>query len=103
MSDHFQLLLNGGGLRRGPSTFRFENMWLKVEGVKDLLKYWWEESSFSGSPSFIFAEKLKFLKAKLKEWNINTFGRVEYRKNLALEQVEFWDAKEKLADCRWKS
>ncbi|KAJ9682243.1 hypothetical protein PVL29_018228 [Vitis rotundifolia] len=70
-------------------------MWLKVEGVKDLLKSWWEGGSFSGSPSFILAKKLKFLKAKLKEWNKNSFGRVEYRKNLALEQVEFWDAKEK--------
>ncbi|RVW65101.1 hypothetical protein CK203_034942 [Vitis vinifera] len=48
-------------------------------------------------PSFILAEKLKFLKAKLKEWNRNTFGRVEYRKNLALEQMEFWDAKEKIS------
>ncbi|KAJ9682618.1 hypothetical protein PVL29_018523 [Vitis rotundifolia] len=70
-------------------------MWLKVEGIKDLLKSLWEGGSFSGSPSFILAEKLKFLKAKLKEWNKNSFGRVEYRKNLALEQVEFWDAKEK--------
>ncbi|RVW70881.1 putative mitochondrial protein [Vitis vinifera] len=95
--DHFPLLLDGGGLRRGPSSFRFENMWLKVEGVKDLLKYWWEEGSFSGSPSFILAERLKSLKAKLKEWNRNTFGRVEYRKNLALEQMEFWDAKEKIS------
>ena len=68
-----------------------------MEGVKDLLKYWWEEGSFSGSPSFILAEKLKFLKAKLKEWNRNTFGRVEYRKNLALEQIKFWDAKEKIS------
>ncbi|RVW71692.1 hypothetical protein CK203_061333 [Vitis vinifera] len=31
MSDHFSILLDGGGLRRGPSPFRFENMWLKVE------------------------------------------------------------------------
>ena len=30
--DHFPILLEGGGLRRGPSPFRFENMWLKVEG-----------------------------------------------------------------------
>ena len=97
VSDHFPILLDGGGLRRGPSPFRFENMWLKVEGVKDLLKYWWEEGSFSGSPSFILAERLKSLKAKLKEWNRNTFGRVEYRKNLALEQMEFWDAKEKIS------
>ncbi|KAL6333963.1 hypothetical protein AAG906_000014 [Vitis piasezkii] len=61
-------------------------MWLKVEGAKDLLKYWWEKGSFNGSPSFILAKKLKFLKAKLKEWNRNTFGR-----------MEFWDAKEKIS------
>ena len=40
-SDHFPILLEGGGLRRGPSLFRFENMWLKVEGFKDLLRSWW--------------------------------------------------------------
>ena len=40
-SDHFPILLEGGGLRRGPSPFRFENMWLKVEGFKDLLRGWW--------------------------------------------------------------
>ena len=82
-------------MRRGPFLFRFENMWLKVEGFKDLLKFWWKEDNFNGSASFILAEKLKVLKSKLKEWNRDIFGRVEYKKNLALEQVEFWDAKEK--------
>ncbi|RVW59532.1 hypothetical protein CK203_104799 [Vitis vinifera] len=38
VSDHFPILMDGGGLRRGPIPFRFENMWLKAEGVKDLLK-----------------------------------------------------------------
>ncbi|KAL6348556.1 hypothetical protein AAG906_016066 [Vitis piasezkii] len=95
VSDHFPILMDVGGLRRGPTPFRFENMWLKAEGVKDLLKLWWEEGSFSGSASFILAEKLKFMKVKLKEWNRNSFGRVEYRKNTALEQMEYWDAKEK--------
>ena len=97
MSNHFSILLDGGGLRRGPSLFRFENMWLKVEGFKDLLKSWWEGDSFSGSSSFILAEKLKVLKSKLKEWNRDIFGRVEYRKDLALEQVELWDVKEKIS------
>ena len=58
---------------------------------------------FNGSASFILAEKLKFLKAKLKEGNRNTFGRVEYRKNLALEQMEYWDAKEKISRLSLKS
>ena len=70
-------------------------MWLKVKGFKDIMKSWWEEDNFSGSSSFILAEKLKVLKFKLKEWNRDIFGRVEFRKDLALNQVEFWDAKEK--------
>ncbi|RVW64332.1 putative ribonuclease H protein [Vitis vinifera] len=65
VSDHFPILLEGGGLRNGPSPFRFENMWLKV------------------------------VKTKLKEWNRDVFGKVEYRKNVALDQMQFWDAKEK--------
>ncbi|KAL6328075.1 hypothetical protein AAG906_033348 [Vitis piasezkii] len=34
----------GGGIRRGPTPFRFENMWLKVEGFKDLVRTWWRGS-----------------------------------------------------------
>ena len=41
VSDHFPVLLEGGVIRRGPSPFRFENMWLKVEGFKDLIYNWW--------------------------------------------------------------
>ena len=85
MSDHFPILLDRGGLRRGSSLFRFENTWLKVEGFKDILKSWWEGDNFSGPSSFILAKKLKVLKSKLKEWNKNTFGKVEYRKDLTLE------------------
>ena len=95
MSDHFSILLEGGGLRRGLSPFRFENMWLKVEGFKDLLKFWWKEDNFNGSASFILAEKLKVVKSKLKEWNKDVFGKIEYMKNLALDQMEFVDDKEK--------
>ena len=40
-SDHFPVLLEGGSLRRGPTPFRFENMWFKVEGFKDLIRNWW--------------------------------------------------------------
>ena len=35
------------------------------------------------------------MKSNLKEWNRDVFSRVEYRKNLALDQMEFLDAKEK--------
>ncbi|RVW80826.1 hypothetical protein CK203_047812 [Vitis vinifera] len=31
---HFPILLDGGGVRRGPTPFQFENMWLKRTGLR---------------------------------------------------------------------
>ena len=98
VSDHFPILLNGGGIRLGPSPFRFENMWLKAEGFKDLLKGWWQGFSFKGSASYILAEKLKGLKSKLKVWNKEVFGNVGSKKAEALSRVVRWDNVEKVRE-----
>ena len=36
VSDNSPILLDGGGMRRGPTPFRFENMWLKEEGFEEM-------------------------------------------------------------------
>ena len=64
-------------------------MWLKEEGFKDLLKRWWQGLRFSGSFSFILAEKLKALKVILKTWNKDVFGNKRVNKRLALDKVAF--------------
>ena len=62
VSDHFPVLLEGGGLKRGPSPFRFENMWLEEEGFKDKMKTWWGSLKFTGTSSYILDAKLRALK-----------------------------------------
>ena len=62
ISDHFPITLVGGGIRRGPTSFRFENMWLKVEGFKDLIHSWWQGIEVRGSVSFKLAAKMKEIK-----------------------------------------
>ena len=84
VSDNFSMLLDAGGINRGLASFRFEIMWLKVVGFKELLKNWWHSLSFNGTCSFILASKLKALKALLKSWNRNIFGRVEVNKRRVL-------------------
>ena len=69
-------------------------MWLRVDGFKELLKGWWQGMIFSGSFSFVLAGKLKALKAILKTWNREVFGRVEVKKSEALSRVTYWDEKE---------
>ena len=85
------MLLEGGGLRRGSAPFRFENMWFKVEGFKDLIHNWWRGIEVSGSASFRLSAKLKELKQKLKVWNREVFRNLERNKEAALQQVEYWD------------
>ena len=41
VSDHSPILLDYGGMRTGKSLFRFENMWLRVEGFMDKFKELW--------------------------------------------------------------
>ncbi|KAG2671254.1 hypothetical protein I3760_14G124900 [Carya illinoinensis] len=67
-SDHFPILLDGGGIQGGRRSFKFENMWLKSEGFVDKVRHWWSSYQFHGTPSFILAGKLKVLKNDLKLW-----------------------------------
>ena len=96
VSDHFPILLDSAGVRTGPAPFRFELMWLRYEGFKDLLKGWWQNLHFYGSFSYILSAKLKALKGILKAWNKDVFGKVETNKEEALRRVTFWDDCEKV-------
>lgn len=55
------------------TLFRFENMWLKAEGFKYLIRSWWTGYDARGSSN---AVKLKALKKDLKVWNKEVFGNV---------------------------
>ena len=72
---------------RGPTPFRFENMWLEMEGFKSLIDGWRKSFEVRGAINFVVAEKLKALKINLKWWNKEVFGRVETRKNQALKYM----------------
>ena len=44
-----------------------------------------------GSASFRLAVKMKGIKQNLKVWNREVFGKLDYNKSSALQQVDFWD------------
>jgi hypothetical protein len=79
---------------RGRRPFKFENMWLKVEGFVDLVKQWWESYVFQGTPSFVFACKLKALKLDLKRWNGEVFSNIGSNTRLFLEDLRGFDMHE---------
>ena len=94
ISDHNPILLEAGGMARGKSLFRFENMWLKTKGFMDRVQSWWNRHSFVGTLSFVFAKKLKALKQDIVQWNSREFGNVERQKKQLPEELKILDAKE---------
>ena len=92
--DHFPILVEAGGILRGKSPFRFENMWLKTGGFKERVQSWWNQYSFSGNPNFVLAKKLKALKGDIIQWNRSVFGNVGRQKKVLLEALKLLDAKE---------
>ncbi|RVW47336.1 hypothetical protein CK203_090338 [Vitis vinifera] len=98
VSDHSPIILDGGGMTKRPTPFRFENMWLKEEGFKEVLRKWWEGIQISGTASYILSEKLKALKPILKKWNTEVFGQIKVKKQEAWNSLEFWDKEERVRE-----
>ena len=77
-------------------------MWLKTDGFNDRVHSWWNQYSFSGTPSFVLAKKLKALKKDIIKWNRSEFGNVERQKKDLLEALKLLDVKEEeLAFLKW--
>ena len=96
ISDRCPLLLEPGGLRRGHCAFKFEKMWLKVEGFVERVQQWWNGYCFVGCPSFILAKKLKALKFDLKRWNREELGDLAFREKSLLSELLGLDAIEEV-------
>ena len=59
-SNHFPILLRVREVSRGRRPFKFENMWLEVDGFSDLVKSFWDELVVTSPSSFIL-EKTELL------------------------------------------
>ncbi|RVX16773.1 LINE-1 retrotransposable element ORF2 protein [Vitis vinifera] len=70
-----------------PICKRFENMWLLHPEFKEKFRDWWQECTVEGWEGHKFMRKLKFIKSKLKEWNIVVFGDLRERKNHILTDL----------------
>ena len=96
ISDHNPMLLEASGMARGKSLFKFENMWLKVLDFVDKVQEWWSGYSYSGTPSFVLAQKLRALKGDLKVWNKLVFGDVGIKRQQLECELQAYDDKESL-------
>ncbi|RVW35045.1 hypothetical protein CK203_079833 [Vitis vinifera] len=62
-------------------------MWLLHPEFKEKFRDWWQECTVEGWEGHKFMRKLKFIKSKLKEWNIMVFGDLRERKKHILTDL----------------
>ncbi|RVW52742.1 hypothetical protein CK203_091169 [Vitis vinifera] len=93
VSDHSPIVLEAGVSLQAKAP-SFENMWLKIDGFKDLVRSWWNGYSVEGYSSHCIAEKLKALKKDLKKWNKEVVGNVSFNRAEAFSRLQQWEAKE---------
>ncbi|CAL5341169.1 unnamed protein product [Camellia sinensis] len=68
----------------GPKPFRFLNAWCLHPNFKIFVQKIWTESHVNGWAGFKCLRKLRLLKEALKRWNLEVFGKVDFK----LKQLE---------------
>ena len=93
--DHFPILLDSDGVRTGPSTFRFELMWLKFEGFNEILKGWWQNLQFHALRMVTFWDDLEKERGLgLEEIEDLAKTKDDFKSWVLLEEI-FWRQKSK--------
>lgn len=76
------ILLDSRCDRCGPTSFRFELMWLEEQHCPALVRDWWKEIPVEGWACYKVAMKLKLLKGRIKDWSKEHFGDVRTAKKV---------------------
>jgi hypothetical protein len=71
----------------GPKPFRFNNYWLENIKFNKVVEEWWRSQEVNGWMTFVLKEKLRGLKARLKEWHIGEYGSMEDRINKVVKEI----------------
>ncbi|XP_057864000.2 uncharacterized protein LOC131072017 [Cryptomeria japonica] len=78
LSDHFLVQLNCTiPLTKVKGNFNFLSMWWRDSNFKVNIEKWWKEClDIKGTPSYCFVKKMKYLKNKIKMWNVVSFKNI---------------------------
>lgn len=86
ISDHCPIWLDCSSYDCGPKPFRFNNCWLQHKDFKDFVDKSWRSFNVDGWRMYVFKEKLKMLREKLRVWNKEVFGFLDLNiKNIVNE------------------
>ncbi|GJR61903.1 putative RNA-directed DNA polymerase [Tanacetum coccineum] len=94
--DHCPVMLSVGMKHNGPKAFNIFDHWFTVHGFDSLVNKSWSEGLYNGTPDIILKNKLKKLKADIKEWNYFKCVESNRWKEDLKKRIFEWDQKAEL-------
>ncbi|GKA34274.1 RNA-directed DNA polymerase, eukaryota [Tanacetum coccineum] len=89
LSDHRPILLREASFDYGPTPFRYFHYWNEMEGFNKVVEDAWREGPCDKTNAMLnMMMKLKFLKAKIREWNKSNMLSVKNVKAKYKEELE---------------
>ncbi|KAJ9559670.1 hypothetical protein OSB04_004830 [Centaurea solstitialis] len=76
-SDHVPILLEEDKADFGPTPFKFFDSWLVEDDLRSVVEQNWKCEKISQFPDRVFRDKLKGVKAAIKEWSKRKFGNLD--------------------------
>lgn len=77
LSDHFPVVLKDKDVDFGPKPFRVFDFWLEENDIGNVVENAWNLKVRSKRPDCVFRDKLKNVKAALRVWSKERFGKLE--------------------------
>ncbi|XP_057423791.1 uncharacterized protein LOC130717555 [Lotus japonicus] len=98
--DHCPLLFKRVNQNWGPKPFRVLNCWFDDPRFQAFVGDSWREIQVEGRGIIALNEKLKTLKLKLKQWNLEVFGNLHRRKKEIVDQLNDIEKKAEESDLQ---
>ena len=98
-SDHCALVLHmktGQPQRRKKPRFRFESMWLRDPGCREVVELAWDATNPSGD--LTTQDRIKNCQNQVRWWNTNVFGHVNKQLQKKQEQLQHLESLNTLHD-----
>ncbi|XP_058750389.1 uncharacterized protein LOC131623395 [Vicia villosa] len=91
LSDHFPIWFKGNVRNWGPKPFKIFNAWMKHAEFYSFVEKCWLDAPISNRFIYPFKEKLKFLRSKLRVWNVKVFDLLDLQEENAFKELNALD------------
>jgi hypothetical protein len=95
--DHVPLMLHVDDANWGPRPLRMLKCWSDYLGYADFVREKWGSFVYHGWGEFVLKQKLKMMKASLKEWHNQHFQNLDGRMSEVKNKISLLDSKTEMS------